>query len=130
MRSLNSRLLFAGLSPWLLAACTNGVCVDDGFAGNQDKDACAQASATATESNTDTDTDSDSASASASVSVSVTATMGTMTASGSTTASATDTDGTESDSATMGTTSGGVDWCVDGLDRNHAYGGHCRAARP
>ena len=24
----------------------------------------------------------------------------------------------------------GVDWCVSGLDRNYAYGGRCRAARP
>jgi hypothetical protein len=129
MRSLNSRLLFAGLSPWLLAACTNGVCVDDGFAGNQDKEACAQASATATESNTDTDTDTDSASASASVSVSVTATMGTMSASGSTTASATDTD-TESDSATVSTTSGGVDWCVDADKDGYGDPENCMPGTP
>jgi hypothetical protein len=24
----------------------------------------------------------------------------------------------------------GVEWCIDGLDRNFAYGGACRAARP
>ena len=24
----------------------------------------------------------------------------------------------------------GVEWCIDGLDRNLAYGGECRAARP
>ena len=24
----------------------------------------------------------------------------------------------------------GVEWCVDGLDRNFAYGANCRAARP
>lgn len=24
----------------------------------------------------------------------------------------------------------GVKWCIDGLDRNFAYGGDCRAARP
>lgn len=24
----------------------------------------------------------------------------------------------------------GVEWCVEGLDRNFAYGGECRAARP
>ena len=35
-----------------------------------------------------------------------------------------------SDLGWLGVLGYGVDWCVDGLDRNHAYGGHCRAARP
>lgn len=30
----------------------------------------------------------------------------------------------------LGVVGYGVEWCVDGLDRNHAYGGGCRAARP
>ena len=35
-----------------------------------------------------------------------------------------------SDLGWLGVIGYGVEWCVDGLDRNHAYGGHCRAARP
>lgn len=35
-----------------------------------------------------------------------------------------------SDLGWLGVLGYGVEWCVDGLDRNHAYGGHCRAARP
>lgn len=35
-----------------------------------------------------------------------------------------------SDLGWLGVLGFGVDWCVDGLDRNHAYGANCRAARP
>lgn len=35
-----------------------------------------------------------------------------------------------SDMGWLGVIGYGVDWCVDGLDRFHAYGGWCRAARP
>jgi len=36
-----------------------------------------------------------------------------------------------SDLGWLGVLGYGVEWCVDGLDRNHAYGGSdCRAARP
>jgi len=35
-----------------------------------------------------------------------------------------------SDLGWLGVLGYGVDWCVDGLDRNHAYGAGCRAARP
>ena len=30
----------------------------------------------------------------------------------------------------LGVVGYGVDWCVEGLDRNFAYGAECRAARP
>ena len=30
----------------------------------------------------------------------------------------------------LGVAGYGVDWCVEGLDRNFAYGADCRAARP
>jgi len=35
-----------------------------------------------------------------------------------------------SDLGWLGVLGYGVDWCVDGLDRNFAYGANCRAARP
>lgn len=35
-----------------------------------------------------------------------------------------------SDLGWLGVLGFGVEWCVEGLDRNHAYGGDCRAARP
>jgi hypothetical protein len=30
----------------------------------------------------------------------------------------------------LGVAGFGLEWCVDGYDRNHAYGANCRAARP
>ncbi|HMN74097.1 MAG TPA: hypothetical protein PKA55_19725 [Rhodoblastus sp.] len=35
-----------------------------------------------------------------------------------------------SDLGWLGVLGYGVEWCVDGLDRNRAYGANCRAARP
>ncbi|MFT4099360.1 MAG: hypothetical protein QM651_19735 [Rhodoblastus sp.] len=35
-----------------------------------------------------------------------------------------------SDLGWLGVLGYGVEWCVDGLDRNRAYGAACRAARP
>jgi len=35
-----------------------------------------------------------------------------------------------SDQGWLGVLGYGVEWCIEGLDRNFAYGGACRAARP
>jgi hypothetical protein len=35
-----------------------------------------------------------------------------------------------SDTGWLGVLGFGVQWCIEGLDRNFAYGGECRAARP
>ena len=35
-----------------------------------------------------------------------------------------------SETGWLGVLGSGVEWCIDGLDRNLAYGGDCRAARP
>ena len=35
-----------------------------------------------------------------------------------------------SESGWLGVLGSGVEWCIEGLDRNFAYGGNCRAARP
>jgi hypothetical protein len=35
-----------------------------------------------------------------------------------------------SETGWLGVLGSGVEWCIEGLDRNFAYGGACRAARP
>lgn len=117
--------LFALACAPLLAACPQGNCIDDGFAGNQSLEACT-ASATAASATTTGESESDTASASASVSVSATMTMGSMSA----TATTTTTDGTASDSATTGTTAGGGEWCKDGDGDGHGDPDMCMPAVP
>ncbi len=121
MRISSYPIILATVSSWLVAGCT-GQCIDDGFAGSQQKEACltgesATETASTSVSDSNTASESESESASVSVSVSVTATMGSMSA--SSTATNTNT-ATDTDSATDTNTSGGTVWCAD--KDNDGYG--------
>lgn len=117
MRISSYPIILATVSSWLVAGCT-GQCIDDGFAGSQQKEACLTG-ASATDTASTSESNSESESASVSVSVSVTATMGSMSASATSTATNT-ASATNTNTATDTNTAGGTEWCAD--KDNDGYG--------